>query len=149
MSAPHFVTGARATWFLALDPCQKVADRFKHELARAGFAIAFEWHTSEQLRQLSGVALRTSLALGVFSPLDALRWAVQEPAAILNSIVPVILIEIQGKTQICYERTPAQPDSQIRKLEGAIYATGGRPVASHFLKFNGGGPTGFGCRPMD
>lgn len=145
MSITAPATTAEMSAYVALDSCSKVADRFRSELHRAGLAVAFEWRSAAHLRELCGIDLSPSLAFGVIAPLVALRIAVQNPLAVFESVMPVILVERNGQTHIFCGRRTANAEQQIRKLEEAIYATGGRATASHTLTFSGYDPTRYGC----
>jgi hypothetical protein len=137
MTIPSPEDASGMSEYVALESCSRVAERLRNELSRAGLAVAFEWKSADQLRQLCGVHLTPSLAFGVISPVLALRAAVVNPQTVFASVMPVVLVEREGQTHIFCLQTSEDSGHQIRRLEGAIYATGGRAIASHSLAFNG------------
>lgn len=140
MTIPVAVATSGMSVFVAPGACGRVAGRFRDELSRAGLAIAFEWQSAEQLRRLCGIHLSPSLAFGIISPVAALRGAVLNPEAMFESVMRVVLVEKLGQTHFFCLRGGADAEEQIRRLEEAIYATGGRATASHSLTFNGHRP---------
>jgi hypothetical protein len=137
MSIPLAADASDMSEYVALECCSRVAERLREELRRAGLAVAFEWRSADQLRELCGIHLTPSLAFGVISPVRALRTAVVNPQTVFESVMPVVLVERDGQTHIFCLRTSENAAQQIRRLEEAIYATGGRATASHSLAFNG------------